>query len=148
MTNINSILKFSVCFFIYFLLYGCKKSDTEGLTNLNNNQITVLGHRGSGASGVDNPYPDNTLESMEVGIDELGADGIEMDVQLSKDNYLMLHHNADLNSATTCNGKINTYPKDELKKCLINTSFYNVPLKDYYLATLEEVFERFKNYSP
>lgn len=136
------------CFTIIPFIFSCGKVKTNHLTNLNNNTISVLGHRGSGASGIENTYPDNTLESMEVGMDELGADGIEMDVQLSKDNQLMLYHDGELMSTTSCSGTINSYTKDELKNCLIDAVFYNAPLKEYHLASPEEVFERFKNYSP
>lgn len=135
-------------FTIILFVFSCGKVKTDSLTNLNNNKISVLGHRGSGMSGIENTYPDNTLESMEVGVDELGSDGIEMDIQLSKDNQLMLYHNNELMSTTSCSGTINSYTKDELSHCLIDASFYNAPMKEYHLASLEEVFERFKNYSP
>jgi len=142
------VFQYLVCFTTILFIFSCGKVKTDHLTNLNNNTISVLGHRGSGASGIENTYPDNTLESMEAGMDELGADGIEMDVQLSKDNQLMLYHDGELMNTTSCSGTINSYTQDELKNCLIDAAFYNAPLKEYHLTSLKEVFERFKNYSP
>lgn len=124
---------------------SCKKINTDNLTNLNNNHITVLGHRGNGINGT---FPGNSLESMEAAIDELGAEGVEMDVQLSKDGELILFHDDELATLTSCNGKINSHTKDELEKCLYDTKFFNAPLRDYHLASLESIFARFKNYSP
>jgi len=138
----------------YFFCIGilvstsCQKVDIDGLTNLNNNRITVLGHRGSGITGIDNTYPGNSLESMEVGIDELGADGLEMDIQLSMDSQLMLYHDIELSKLTSCNGMINSHTKENLEGCIFDAAFFNAPFKDYHLVSLEKVFNRFKNYSP
>lgn len=129
----------------YCFLIACEKINTDGLTNLNGNSITVLGHRGNGVNGM---YPDNSMESMEAGIDELGADGVEMDIQISKDGELMLFHNEELGSITSCSGKINSRQKNELAECLYDASVFNAPLHDYHLATLDAVFNRFKSYTP
>ena len=139
--------KFRTTFFVlgFIIFLSCKKTDTQNLTNLNNNHITVLGHRGNGVNGN---YPGNSLKSMEAAIDELGAEGIEMDVQLSYDDELMLFHDDELAAITSCNGKINSYTRDELEKCLYDVQFFNASLNEYHLASLESVFKRFENYSP
>lgn len=46
----------------------------------------IIAHRG--ASGL---APENTLPAIEAAI-EVGADGVEFDVQLSKDGHAVLHH--------------------------------------------------------
>jgi glycerophosphoryl diester phosphodiesterase len=143
----NIFNKYLLLLLIIFFLLGCKKIDTSNLTNLNNNIISVLGHRGSGVY-YDNNYPMNTLESIEVGIDEMGADGMEIDVQLTKDNQLMLYHDQELLILTSCSGLVNSHTKDELKNCIIISDFYNIPFKEYHLASLEDVFKRYNNYSP
>ncbi len=131
-----------LCFFL-----SCKRVDTSKLTNLNNNTISVLGHRGCGVL-PDNTYPINTLESIGVGIDQMGADGMEIDAQLSKDNQLILYHDQELMTMTFCNGMVNSHTKDELCHCTISSVFFNDPLKNYHLVPLEEVFEKYKNYAP
>ncbi|MEI6765313.1 MAG: glycerophosphodiester phosphodiesterase family protein [Bacteroidota bacterium] len=94
-------LAFSLIFFI--VICGCKKTNTKGLTNLNNNVIAVLGHRGSGIS-FGSTYPMNTLESIEAGIDIMGADGMEIDAQLTKDKQLILYHGPELSEITSYGG--------------------------------------------
>ncbi len=126
---------------------GCNKDDPPRLTNLNNNVIGVLGHRGAGVAFYIT-YPINTLASIKVAIEEMGADGVEIDAQLSKDNQLMLYHDEELETITSCSGMINSHIKDELSHCLISSAFFNAPFTDYHLATLEEVFERYTNHSP
>jgi len=46
----------------------------------------VFGHRGASARAAD-----NTLEAFAVARDQ-GADGIEFDVRLTKDNVMIIHH--------------------------------------------------------
>lgn len=57
-------------------------------------QIFVEGHRGYCAS-----YPENTMISYEAALD-LGVDGIEFDIRLSKDKVPVLMH--DQNCKRTC----------------------------------------------
>ena len=140
--------KYTVFIMALILFFpGCKKVDTSHLTNLNNNVIAVLGHRGSGVA-ADNTYPMNTLESIEVGIDEMGADGMEIDAQLTMDNQLMLYHDAELLTLTTFSGMVNSYTKDELSHCIINSTFFNNTYTEYHLASLEKVFDKYQHYLP
>ena len=57
----------------------------------------VLGHRG--ASGY---APENTMESFMLALD-LGADGVELDVQMTKDGELVIIHDELIDR--TSNGK-------------------------------------------
>lgn len=50
----------------------------------------ILGHRGS--PGV---APENTLASFEAAL-VAGADGIELDLQITSDGVLVVHHDADV----------------------------------------------------
>ena len=50
----------------------------------------IFAHRG--ASGWDKKYaPENTMPAFEKAI-EMGADGIELDVQLTKDSVIVICH--------------------------------------------------------
>lgn len=51
----------------------------------------VVGHRGNGADRPRNPYPENSLPAIAAGFAE-GADLVEIDVQLTADNHLVLWH--------------------------------------------------------
>jgi len=63
-----------------------------------NHKPLVIAHRG--ASGI---APENTLAAFEVAI-ALGADGVEMDVQLSGDNRVIVMHDARVNRTTNATG--------------------------------------------
>jgi glycerophosphoryl diester phosphodiesterase len=56
----------------------------------------IIAHRG-GAS----MWPENTLMAFDQAL-RLGCDGVELDLQRTKDNELVVHHDADLRSDSTC----------------------------------------------
>ena len=58
----------------------------------------VFAHRGAKAIA-----PENTLPAFEQAI-ALGADGIELDVQCSKDGVLVVMHNFTVNETTENDG--------------------------------------------
>lgn len=60
-------------------------------------KITVQGHRGARTV-----LPENTLPAFEYAI-EAGADLLELDVSVTKDNVLVVHHDQAVNK-TICNG--------------------------------------------
>lgn len=51
----------------------------------------ILGHRGSPRAA-----PENTLASFEAAL-VAGADGVELDLQITADGVLVVHHDADVN---------------------------------------------------
>ncbi len=59
------------------------------------------------------------MDSREalMGALELGMDGIEMDVQLTKDTVLVAFHDLDLYDKTGCVGPINSHTWDQLTSC-------------------------------
>ena len=58
-------------------------------------KIKVIGHRG--CAGL---APENTLISFQKAID-LGVDGVEFDVHLTKDHHVVVHHDITLNPDMT-----------------------------------------------
>ena len=56
----------------------------------------VFAHRGGGALA-----PENTLAAFDNGL-ALGADGLELDVRLSRDGVVVVHHDRDARSARRC----------------------------------------------
>lgn len=71
--------------------------------------MLVFGHRGF--SGV---YPENTMLSFRKAV-EVGADGIELDVHLSKDGELMVIHDEKLLRTTGKEGEVADYTRSELE---------------------------------
>lgn len=57
-------------------------------------RLKILGHRGSRGT-----HPENTLASFAEAV-SAGADGIELDVQLSADQVGVVHHDPKIGSNT------------------------------------------------
>ena len=75
-------------------------------------QPLVIGHAGSGFLTPllpFNPLPPSSLASIELAL-AYGADGVEVDVQLSQDSVLMLYHDQVLESMTNGQGCIYELP--------------------------------------
>ncbi|MEC2058735.1 glycerophosphodiester phosphodiesterase [Bacillus stercoris] len=69
----------------------------------------IFAHRG--ASGH---FPENTMLAFEKGI-EAGADGIELDVQLTKDGRIVVIHDERLNRTTSLKGFVKDTAYDVIK---------------------------------
>ncbi|GBG06368.1 glycerophosphodiester phosphodiesterase [Paenibacillus agaridevorans] len=96
----------------------------------------VWGHRG--ASGYS---PENTMEAFQLAI-EMKADGVELDVQLSKDGHLVVIHDETINRVSNGSGWVKDFTLVELREYNFNN---NYPLhKHVYIPTLEEVYSLFK----
>jgi len=68
----------------------------------------VFAHRGGRALG-----PENTIATFDAGL-AAGADGLELDVHLSADDILVVHHDATLDRTTTASGPLARYTAAEL----------------------------------
>lgn len=97
----------------------------------------IWAHRG--ASGY---APENTLVAFEKAI-ELGADGIELDVQMTKDGQLVIIHDETVNRVSNAKGKVKDYTYDEIKELNVNKKFPEYG--SVRVPRLEEVYELMKN---
>src|SRR5215217_3881167 len=67
----------------------------------------VYAHRGGALR------PENTIASFDHGLD-LGADGLEFDVHLSRDGVVVVHHDPTLDRTTGGSGVLSARTADEL----------------------------------
>lgn len=123
-------------FFITFTLFlisitACNKDEFE-ITNLNNNEISILGHAGMGISSI---YPMNTLESI-LNCLNLGADGTELDVQMTKDSVLVAFHDLELSDRTTAKGRIYNQKWNDIQNAAYKDPIY----AGYEIITIDEMF--------
>jgi glycerophosphoryl diester phosphodiesterase len=70
----------------------------------------VFAHRGGSALA-----PENTIEAFDNGL-RLGADGLELDVHLSRDGKVVVHHDRLLDRTTTLRGPIAERTAGELAR--------------------------------
>ena len=77
-------------------------------------KIEIQGHRGARGN-----YPENTLVAFKFALDN-NIDNLELDLQLTKDNILVIHHDNDTNSNICINGNgnipIKSLTYEEIKK--------------------------------
>jgi len=96
----------------------------------------ILAHRGASAY-----RPENTIEAFEHAIKQ-GADGFELDVQLTKDGHVVVAHDERLERVSDGAGLLNSHTLDELKEMNFNKIFPEQPV--CRIPTLEEVYALIK----
>ncbi len=92
----------------------------------------IWAHRG--ASGY---LPENTLPAFQKAVD-LGADGIELDVQLTKDHQLVVIHDETIDRTSNGTGYVKDYTLEQLRKFNFNRTHPEYEHAD--IPTMQEVF--------
>jgi glycerophosphoryl diester phosphodiesterase len=100
--------------------------------------FTIIAHRGASAY-----YPENTLAAFEGAI-ALGADMVELDVQLSADGEVVVFHDEKIERCTNGRGKVIEYTLTTLKK-LDAGSWFDRKFQGTRIPTLQEVLNVCKN---
>lgn len=95
-------------------------------------QIINFAHRG--ASAV---CPENTMAAFRKAL-ELGATGIETDVQMTKDGKLILIHDESVNRTTNGQGLVKDYTLEEIQQ-LEAGSWFQESFRGEHLPSLEEL---------
>jgi glycerophosphoryl diester phosphodiesterase len=93
---------------LIIILFSCKKKEDF-------NKTIVIGHAGNGLNISTSLYHDNSNEAINLALSIEGCEGVEVDVQLSKDNKFWLYHDPNLNSKTNFSGCINSLTSNQLK---------------------------------
>ena len=73
------------------------------------NEVRIFAHRGASAYA-----PENTLPAFALAMQQ-GADGIELDVHLTKDGELVVIHDEKLDRTTNGTGLVKDYTLAELR---------------------------------
>lgn len=98
--------------------------------------VKVYAHRGASAYA-----PENTLPAFKLA-EEQGADGIELDVHLTKDGELVVIHDEKLDRTTNGTGLVKDYTLAELKTFCADNGMPGYA--DARIPTLREVLEQVK----
>lgn len=72
--------------------------------------VMIFAHRGNWRNSAE-----NSIQAFQDCINE-GLDGIEVDLQMTKDSVLIIMHDETLDRTTTGSGKVSDYTIDELRK--------------------------------
>jgi glycerophosphoryl diester phosphodiesterase len=118
-------------------LPSCHKIKYYGNKPITNVQTKILAHKGGG----DSEYPGDNLRAVSFGLSKV--DGIEVDIQISKNRTLWLSHTSVLPACSGSTIDCFTWASDqqimELDSCLGN---------DYIYSTLDTVFYFLKTFYP
>lgn len=117
-----------VNFFCYPLLF------TLLMCNTGKAQVEFIAHRGASYLA-----PENTIASAKLGW-ELGAESVEVDIHLSKDNRVMVIHDSDTKKVSGKYLKVSKTNSQVLRKLDVGT-FKDEKYKDEIIPFLEEVIE-------
>ena len=105
---------------------------------LNSGETLVFGHRGAMAQA-----PMNTLASFQEACAQ-GADGIELDAQWTKDERLVVMHDATVDATTDGQGAVAELTLAQLK-ALDAGGWFAAAFAGESIPTLDEVFAAFKD---
>jgi len=99
--------------------------------------MEIWGHR-----GAYDDAPENTLTGFQMAADK-GADGVEFDVQLTRDGEVVVIHDETVDRTSNGNGYVKDFTLSEIKK--LNFNKRGITKSDFMqIPTLAEVFELLK----
>ncbi|RKJ71986.1 glycerophosphodiester phosphodiesterase [Butyricicoccus sp. 1XD8-22] len=93
--------------------------------------------------GYSGKYPENTMLAFRKAI-EAGVDGIELDVQLTKDDEAVIIHDESIDRTTNGKGLVRDYTLEELQK-FDASSIFTGQYGHNPIPTLREYFELVKD---
>ena len=132
-----------ICFIIYGILYALARP-IPNHPYFEPDKFLIIAHRGGRSLG-----PENTIYTFKQALD-LGVDVLEMDLQITSDDALVILHDRKLNRTTNGKGRVEDFTLAELKK--LDAGFRwspdgsnTFPLrnKGITIPTLAEVFQAF-----
>ena len=119
-------------FFALLAANACRKDDLN-INNLNGGKIIAQGHGGMGIFSI---YPMDSPASVLACLHS-GADGVEIDVQMTKDSVLIAYHSADLSESTDMTGAVVSHTWAELSEA----RFIGVPYTEHRLMRMDQFFD-------
>ena len=136
----SHLLSFIVMDMIF--LASCSQSKVAQSYNLsdqnNMSNICFIGHRGESSIA-----PENTLAAFRLAW-ELNADGVELDIHLSKDNRIMVMHDANTKRTSGVDLEIKNTLSDDLRKLDVgvfkDSTYLNerIPFLEEAISTVPE----------
>ena len=94
----------------------------------------IFAHRGASSHA-----PENTLAAFQLAIDQ-GAKAIELDVQLTQDQEVVVFHDIHLNRTTDGSGRVKDLRLSAIKSFNAGTAFYPA-YQSEKIPTLTELFD-------
>ncbi len=112
---------------IVLIVFSCSRYDVNY-----DSQTKIIGH---GGMGITHEFPINSFESLALCLNK-GADGVEIDVQMTKDSILVAYHDEELSKLTTASGSIHNHNWNEIKNLEYSKRLYS----EYEVIKLNDLF--------
>lgn len=125
-------------------LAGCGDSASQPANLVVRDRIAALapsaniGHRGTGLTRAGHAFPENSIASFQAAM-AAGANGIELDVELTSDGGLIVMHDDTLDRTTDCSGCVSAYTLEEVQACRLLDG--NGAPTDQHPPTLAETYD-------
>jgi len=132
-----------ICLIVYGVFYALARAIPDH-PYFEPEKFLVIAHRGGRSLG-----PENTIFTFKRAV-ELGADVLEMDLQATGDDALVVIHDRDVERTTDGKGPVDSFTLSEIKKLDAgfrwspdNSDSYPQRNKGITIPTLTEVFKAF-----
>lgn len=102
---------------------SCKKEEYKP-------SVLVFAHAGMSLYEERTLFPENSFNAIKYSVDVLGAEGVEVDVQMTKDSILVLYHDNFITGSSGYDGCISNYNWEVIKNMKLNNSQYKITRLD------------------
>tara|TARA_B100001109_G_scaffold237233_1_gene218214 strand:- start:997 stop:1890 length:894 start_codon:yes stop_codon:yes gene_type:complete len=136
------LLQFLLGFGLIFSLQSCYTFDSSQIQNLNEGKVVIIGHGGLGFHRW-MPFqalPSNSKSSILKAL-ETGAEGVEVDIQMTQDGQFLLYHDNDLASMTNLQSCIASQNYSAVKDARYKLGIPFDWFQDESILTLDELFQ-------
>jgi glycerophosphoryl diester phosphodiesterase len=123
--------------FLSFTIFCFLNGISESLAGKQADDTLIVAHRGASALA-----PENTISSFDMAV-TLGADYIEVDVQMTGDGKLVAMHDVTVNRTTNGTGRIKSLTFEELA-VLDAGSWFSPKFKGERIPSLEKILDRYE----
>lgn len=131
------LIKILLSLFLSFSVFCFLNGMTGSFASDKDNDTLIVAHRGASALA-----PENTLSAFDMAVN-LGADYIEVDVQMTKDGKLVAMHDVTVDRTTNGTGRIKNLTYDDLT-ALDAGSWFSPRFKGEKVPTLEAILDRYE----
>ncbi|WP_421383976.1 glycerophosphodiester phosphodiesterase [Bacillus salacetis] len=130
---IRILLSLFLSFSVFFFLNGISESFASDSAD----NTMIVAHRGASALA-----PENTISAFDMAV-SLGADYIEVDVQMTKDGKIVAMHDVTVDRTTNGTGRIKNLTYENLA-VLDAGSWFSPKFKGEKVPSLETILDRYE----
>ncbi|WP_409253217.1 glycerophosphodiester phosphodiesterase [Bacillus sp. SCS-153A] len=133
----GKLIKIFFSLFLSFIVFCFFNGITGSFANDKKDDTLIVAHRGASALA-----PENTLSAFDMAV-SLGADYIEVDVQMTKDGELVAMHDVTVDRTTNGTGRIKNLTYEDLA-ALDAGSWFSPKFKGEKVPSLEMILDRYE----